>query len=59
VGRRRKGAQVRRVERETPPCGTMAGYRRHLLNGEVACDACRAVNSATNREYYLRRRRQK
>ena len=25
------------------PCGTPAAYRRHLRNGEAACDACKAA----------------
>jgi hypothetical protein len=39
----------------TQPCGTTAAYRRHLRNGEVPCDACRAANTAKHAE--LRRRR--
>lgn len=35
---------------ERARCGTRAGYRRHHLNGETACDACRQANTdADNR----------
>lgn len=31
------------MPRVLKPCGTEAAYRRHLRNGEEACDACKAA----------------
>lgn len=33
------------MTRSLKPCGTTAAYRRHLRNGEPACDACKAANT--------------
>jgi WhiB family redox-sensing transcriptional regulator len=37
------------------PCGTMAAYARHKVNGEPTCDACRKVAAEYNRDYRARR----
>jgi hypothetical protein len=42
---------VRRVSR----CGTRSGYRRHLRDGEPACDACRDANRKKARHNVLRK----
>lgn len=39
-------------ERPTQPCGTKAGYQRHLRRRETACDPCTAANSAHRREHF-------
>lgn len=36
------------VARQLKPCGTEAAYRRHLRNGEPACDKCRAAHQGQN-----------
>lgn len=33
------------------PCGTIAGYRRHLDNHETTCPACQQARRDYNREY--------
>lgn len=33
------------------PCGTWAAYMRHVKNGEVRDDACKAANAAHVREW--------
>lgn len=34
------------------PCGTKAGYQRHLRRREPACDPCTAANTAHRREHF-------
>ena len=36
--------------RQLRPCGTEAGYSRHLRNGEAACEACVMANRKASRE---------
>ncbi|MGW2367143.1 WhiB family transcriptional regulator [Streptomyces sp. NPDC001667] len=61
--RQRKAAEEARVQsppvadppqpkRRVAKCGTRSGYLRHRRNDEVACDACRAANSAAGRRLY-------
>jgi hypothetical protein len=40
------------MARQLQPCGTYAAYRRHLRNGEPACDLCKqaARDQANGRE---------
>jgi len=38
--------------RELKPCGTQAGYRRHIRRGEEACDACLAANAKAYEKYF-------
>jgi hypothetical protein len=40
----------------TQPCGTSAAFRRHKRAGETPCDACRAAESARQRDLYQRRK---
>lgn len=42
-----------RATRPEPVCGEARMYRRHLRNGEPACDLCRAANAAADRRYRL------
>ncbi len=35
-------------DEERMRCGTRAGYRRHLANGQVPCDPCRRANTAAD-----------
>lgn len=48
--RERRRMRVRRAERPprllaNAPCGTLAGYRRHLNNDTPACDGCKDANT--------------
>jgi hypothetical protein len=45
-----------REERVPAPCGTNAGYQRHLRRGEPTCADCRATHSARMKAYYRRTR---
>lgn len=46
-----EGATPMTVQRVPAPCGTRAAYVRHIRRGEHVDDACRAANTAYNREY--------
>lgn len=53
---------VRRVVRHSAPklapCGTRAGYRRHLFDKEPTCQSCRAAHAEYKRAGRRRERRQ-
>ena len=39
------------------PCGTVAAYARHNVNGETPCEACIDAKRAYDREWRARRKR--
>lgn len=43
--------------RKVKPCGTPAGYQRHLRNGEVPCDRCKAARADYKRSLRLLKQR--
>jgi hypothetical protein len=50
--RAQHGAKTGQLGRPTSlGCGTLAAYRRHLKNGELACQACRAANAEHTRAH--------
>lgn len=40
-----------RATKETAPCGTLAGYKRHINAKEPTCKECRKAKSEYNKEW--------
>ena len=51
---RQKRAKKVRPAHKLKPCGTVAAYRRHVFNGEIACGPCLAASSAYSLARYHR-----